>query len=562
MKIVHKIFIAPIAAMLFLAILGVTSLILMNHQGQRMAELGAVTVAGFKSGSTQSIALGQIHSKVYVLLATMGSLDEKTVKASSEDLNGQIDGIGVELAKMQDIPVLKATALSVLPILADYKKSVITAIDLASVDPNTGVAAMQTATEKYNNLNVKLSSTLNALEKKTADSIAKSEASIQQIKWLIGGIILAALLALVSTSIWAARSVMVPLQLAVKIANTVAAGDLNSYIEVNSKDETGQLLQALKDMNGSLQNIVAQVRTGTDMIATASGQIASSNQDLSSRTEQQASSLEQTASSMEELTSIVKNNADNARHADQLAMSASEVAIKGGVVVSQVVHTMESINTSSKKIVDIIGVIDGIALQTNILALNAAVEAARAGEQGRGFAIVATEVRNLAQRSASAAKEIKMLIGDSVEKVDIGTKLVDEAGGTMNEIVEGIRRVTDIMGEITSASQEQTAGIEQVNQAIGHMDQVTQQNASLVEENAATAAQLQDQAVNLSQVVSVFKFDGTYTVTATMGAKAGIATPKQKVSPPRVANASPHNSDKTKRIPNLASVKSNEWEKF
>jgi methyl-accepting chemotaxis protein len=254
------------------------------------------------------------------------------------------------------------------------------------------------------------------------------------------------------------------------------------------------------------------VRSGADTIATASSQIAAGNLDLSSRTEQQASALEETASSMEELTSTVKQNSDNARQAGQLAQSASDVAVKGGAEVAQVVDTMGSINASSKKIVDIIGVIDGIAFQTNILALNAAVEAARAGEQGRGFAVVATEVRNLAQRAASAAKEIKSLIDDSVDKVNIGAKLVDQAGATMQEIVGSIRRVTDIMGEITAASREQTEGIEQVNQAIIQMDETTQQNAALVEEAAAAAASLQDQAGNLVELVSVFKIDGTHAV--------------------------------------------------
>ncbi|SFU99156.1 methyl-accepting chemotaxis protein [Pseudoduganella namucuonensis] len=321
-------------------------------------------------------------------------------------------------------------------------------------------------------------------------------------------LVLAGLVALVIT-----RSVTRPMSEAVKVAQTVARGDLTSRIEVSRKDEAGQLLQALKEMNDSLVNIVGQVRTGTDTIATASKQIASGNLDLSSRTEQQASSLEETASSMEEMTSTVKQNADNARQANQLAISASEVAVKGGAVVSQVVDTMESINASSKKIVDIIGVIDGIAFQTNILALNAAVEAARAGEQGRGFAVVASEVRNLAQRSAAAAKEIKTLIGDSVEKVDIGAKLVDQAGSTMQAIVESIKSVTDIMGEITAASQEQTSGIEQINHAIAQMDEVTQQNAALVEEAAAAAGSLQDQAGSLAQVVSVFKLNLTHATT-------------------------------------------------
>ena len=263
-------------------------------------------------------------------------------------------------------------------------------------------------------------------------------------------------------------------------------------------------MRALKDMNVSLLGIVSDVRSSTETIASASSQIAAGNLNLSSRTEEQASSLEETASSMEELTSTVKQNAENAHLANRLAASASEVASKGGAVVSQVVQTMESINESANKIVDIIGVIDGIAFQTNILALNAAVEAARAGEQGRGFAVVAAEVRNLAQRSATAAKEIKALISNSVEKVDLGAKLVDQAGVTMNEIVTSVKRVTDIIGEITSASQEQTAGIEQINQAICQMDMTTQQNAALVEEAAAAAASMQDQTVNLTRAVSMF----------------------------------------------------------
>ena len=327
-----------------------------------------------------------------------------------------------------------------------------------------------------------------------------------------------ALLVIVGTAAMAltlTRKIINGVNEAVKVAQTVAAGDLTARIEVTSKDEMGQLMQALKDMNGSLAKIVGEVRSGTETIATASGQISRGNLDLSSRTEQQASSLEETASAMEELTSTVKQNSDNARQANTLALSASEVAVKGGAVVSQVVDTMGSINESARKIVDIIGVIDGIAFQTNILALNAAVEAARAGEQGRGFAVVATEVRNLAQRSAAAAKEIKTLIGDSVDKVVAGAKLVDQAGATMNEIVESVRHVTEIMSEITSASQEQTAGIEQVNQAISQMDQATQQNAALVEEAAAAAASMQDQAGSLVEVVGLFKLNARHAAVGT-----------------------------------------------
>ena len=334
---------------------------------------------------------------------------------------------------------------------------------------------------------------------------------------LVFGILLAALV-----GSWLVLAITRPLNAAVKLATRIAKGDLTQSFEVWSNDEAGRLMQALKDMRDSLAQIVSQVRNGTDTMATASSQIAAGNQDLSSRTEQQASSLEETASSLEELTSTVRQNADNAHQANQLAVSASDVASKGGAVVSQVVNTMASINQSSKKIADIIGVIDGIAFQTNILALNAAVEAARAGEQGKGFAVVASEVRSLAQRSANAAREIKDLIGNSVEQVETGTKLVDQAGATMREIVESIRHVTDIMGEIAAASAEQTAGIDQINKAVSQMDQVTQQNASLVEEAAAASEVLQEQAGALARTVSLFNLS-SMEITSHPHAQAGSA---------------------------------------
>ena len=349
-----------------------------------------------------------------------------------------------------------------------------------------------------------------ALQKEIAGQAAlEAEATYRSTSLLMWGLGAAAL-ALAALVAWRiTRSITLPLGRALDVANTVAAGDLTSHIDATSRDETGQLLQALKTMNASLARTVGTVRVGTDTIAVAASQVAVGSQDLSNRTEQQASALEEAASSMEELTSTVRQNADNARQANVMAEVASTVAARGGSVIHEVVGTMDEINASSTKINDIIGVIDGIAFQTNILALNAAVEAARAGEQGRGFAVVASEVRNLAQRSAAAAKEIKSLIHDSSGKVATGSKLVAEAGATMQEIVDSVRRVTDIMSEISAASVEQTAGIEQINQAVAEMDNVTQQNAALVEEAAAAAEAMSEQSARLSAAMAVFRIDAS-----------------------------------------------------
>ncbi|WP_413439536.1 methyl-accepting chemotaxis protein [Sulfuriferula sp. GW1] len=345
---------------------------------------------------------------------------------------------------------------------------------------------------------------------------------------------------------------------AVEVAHAISAGDFSREIAL-ARGDTTSLLFTMNAMRENLTMTIGDIRQSTETIAVASRQIASGNADLSARTESQASSLEETASSMEELTSTVKQNAENARQANQLVVSASDVAVKGGKVVGQVVDTMTSIKDSSRKIADIISVIDGIAFQTNILALNAAVEAARAGEQGRGFAVVAAEVRNLAQRSAGAAKEIKSLIEDSVDKVDVGGKLVDEAGKTMEEIVNSVKRVTDIMSEIAAASQEQSSGIEQVNQAVGQMDEATQQNAALVEQAAAAAESLQDQAAKLAQAVSVFNL-GTGSQTShsqqmDIPVLHNQVKPQPKAAPARLAA-------KPKKLAAGGGGGSQEWEEF
>ncbi|MDY7574343.1 methyl-accepting chemotaxis protein [Actimicrobium sp. CCI2.3] len=425
-------------------------------------------------------------------------------------------------------------------------------------------AAIKSITEECMPLLIQVTAHVEAfgkvLQTETSATATAAEAAAQNARMTLMLISAIALLIGIVLAWRLTRSITGPLNDAVAVAQRVASGDLTSIIKVTTRDETGQLMQALKDMNDSLVNIVGEVRHGTDTIATASSEIAAGNLDLSSRTEQQASSLEETASSMEELTSTVKQNADNARQANQLAMSASQFAIKGGEMVTQVVETMGAINSSARKIVDIIGVIDGIAFQTNILALNAAVEAARAGEQGRGFAVVASEVRSLAQRSASAAQEIKGLITDSVEKVDAGTKLVDQTGMTMSDIVDSVRRVNDVISDISAASQEQTSGIEQINMAITQMDEVTQQNAALVEQAAAAADSLREQANTLTQVISIFKIDDH----SAMLASAPVTRPLRVLTPRVLPKSAPATRPASARQLSVATAatNNNDWEEF
>ena len=385
----------------------------------------------------------------------------------------------------------------------DYRRG-FQAFEAAGFDAAAGDVAVKGMDRAPAELLVQAEEKMSAL---SAATVAQADAVGQRATVLSYSLMLLGAVVAIIAGVLVSRSITRPLGEAVVAARSVAAGDLRTTITISSDDETGQLLMALKEMSASLQRIVLQVRGGAETIAVASGEIAQGNLDLSARTERQAGALEETAASMEELTSTVRQNADNARQASQLAISACDVAVKGGKVVEQVVGTMTSISASSRKITDIIGVIDSIAFQTNILALNAAVEAARAGEQGRGFAVVAGEVRTLAQRSATAAKEIKDLIGASAANVQTGDRLASEAGVTMVEIVASVRGVMDIITEISAASNEQSQGIAQVNQAVTEMDSATQQNAALVEEAAAAAQSLRQQTVALTQVVSVFKVE-------------------------------------------------------
>jgi methyl-accepting chemotaxis protein len=474
----------------------------------------------------------------------------------AEEKLGKMYALGATAEEKALLAKLKQIETDALPIIAKAAE-----LGLANQTDSSTAVLMRLVRPVQSKWMATLEELVKLEDKLNDEAAAEAEAAFARARNLMMVISALAMLIGAAASVTITRGLQKQLGgepgYAAEIAGRIAAGDLAVDVKLARGDSTS-MLHAMKVMRDNLAGIVAEVRTGTDTIATASGQIAAGNADLSARTEEQASSLEETASSMEELTSTVKQNADNARQANQLAVSASDVAGKGGAVVSDVVDTMAAINASSRKIVDIIGVIDGIAFQTNILALNAAVEAARAGEQGRGFAVVAAEVRTLAQRSAAAAKEIKGLIDDSVQKVDSGAKLVDQAGATMGEIVDSVKRVTDIMGEIMSASQEQTAGIEQINQAISQMDQVTQQNASLVEEAAAASESMQQQAGKLAQVVSVFTLAGK---------QGAVSKPKQSAKPvapkasPRAAAAAAA-APQPKRIASAQPVAAGEWEEF
>jgi len=544
MKVWHKIMVAPGVAIVFLMALGAISYSVLTYQNSTIAELFNGRFANYQTVSGAAQDISEVHSNVYRLFTWLGNLQENKIDQITNEQKTKIDAVTQSITRFADRANLDADELKIAKVIIDklgkYKKDVDTAIDMSKTDFNMGMSAMQTADSDFQ-IMIKDFDDLIQVEQQLAQvNYETARAAFGKAVLAMIAILVFALATSLGISLFMSRMIFRQiggeLDYAADVVRKVSEGDLTVMVETRAQDQSS-LLYALKGMSENLTNIVGNVRNTTDMITTASKEIAQGNSDLSQRTEEQASTLEETASSMEELTSTVKQNAENAKHANQLAVNASDIAVKGGLVVNEVVDTMASINTSSKKIVDIISVIEGIAFQTNILALNAAVEAARAGEQGRGFAVVASEVRNLAQRSAAAAKEIKVLIGDSVDKVDIGSKQVDQAGATMSEIVTAVKRVTDIMAEISAASDEQSTGIEEVNRAVIQMDDVTQQNAALVEQAAAAAESMQEQANALYVAVSVFKVAGGKEAARRLAEKMADKHADRSAVAPRIAGS-------------------------
>ncbi len=509
MKLGLKLLAAPVLTAVVLTVVAQVNAFMITQEAGKSQASSNASLDEFKTVASVQQQLGLVHAGVYKTVALIGSLDDAKVKAFRADLAKQLAGVkkvSATLAASAGTGAAYGGAIEAIGAQVDkYGKQADSAIDLASVDPNTGIAAMQGA-----------DATFSGLTKQMADVVARSEDAAQaanaaatqrarntNLALAIVGLGVAGLMVWLS---WLTqRKVVQELDRAATMANQVASGNLTRSATSARQDEVGDLVRALGSMTTQLNTSIATVMSSSESIRLASAEIATGNQDLANRTEQTATNLQRAAASTEQLTGTVRQSAESAQQANHLARTACEVAVRGGAVVGQVVSTMEEINTSSRKISDIISVIDGIAFQTNILALNAAVEAARAGEQGRGFAVVASEVRSLAGRSAEAAREIKGLIGSSVERVEAGTRLVADAGKTMTEIVNSVQRVSDIIGEISSTSSGQSDGIAQVNHAVLELDQMTQQNAALVEQSAAAAESLREQAQRLAQVVSSFR---------------------------------------------------------
>jgi methyl-accepting chemotaxis protein len=576
MKILHKMLLAPAVAIALMIVVVAISFWAMHQQRLGQQELTSRALAARTTVSEVESQVAAARGEVYRLFTLLGSLDAKRVERERAALRDRLAGVAALLNKAdlgQDEEMGKRKARCVTEI-NKYLKKADDAIDLATGDVNTGLAAMMTADDQYAQVIKALQDGGGYISQKADELARRTEHTSVLSVWLISITLLVAIIAALVIAVRLARATARDLRGASNVAGKLADGDLAARFAITSRDELGDLAQSLERMREAFAKMIGDIRTTSDSVSVASSQIAQGNSDLSARTEQQAGNLEQTAASMEQLSATVKNNAHTARQANQLAASASEVAARGGQAVGQVVSTMTEIQASSRKIAEIIGVIDGIAFQTNILALNAAVEAARAGEQGRGFAVVAAEVRNLAQRSAQAAREIKQLISDSVEKVDSGSRQVTEAGQTMRDIVDQVKRVADLIGEITSATLEQDSGIGQINAAVTQLDQMTQQNAALVEQSAAAAESLKQQAARLAQAIAIFKLGRQGTAQAIAQAKATSQAaikanppvqknPNREAAPPRVERrAPPRLSPPAPPPPPAAKPNNDDWEEF
>jgi methyl-accepting chemotaxis protein len=512
MKLGYKLLAAPLLTAVLVISAGQINGYLQNVQAEKGLAASQVSLDDFKTMASAQQQMAEVHAGVYRTVAMIESLDADKVKSLRADFARQLSGVKQVVESLGDAPGRDAAVQTDIKTAAElvltYAKQADAAINFAQMDANTGIGAMQRAEVSFKQL-IKAAGGIGAkIEGHSQETIAQSRGLGRSISWtlalvslLVGGV--AVFIA------WRMQQKIVSeLGHAADLAHAVADGNLAVDASTVRDDEVGDLLRAMATMVQQLNRSIATVRESSESIRLASAEIATGNQDLSLRTEQTATNLQRASSSTDQLNVTVHQSAESAQQAFQLATSAASVAARGGSVVNQVVSTMEEINVSARRIADIISVIDGIAFQTNILALNAAVEAARAGEQGRGFAVVATEVRSLAGRSAQAAKEIKTLIEASVDKVDSGSRLVASAGQTMGEIVASVQRVSDMIGEISSTSSEQSQGIGQVNTAVAELDQMTQQNAALVEQSAAAAESLREQALRLAQVVSAFRLSG------------------------------------------------------
>jgi methyl-accepting chemotaxis protein len=510
MKLRTQILALGLAGVLMSVVVGAVGLIEAGQLATNF-ERSANATAAQRSSLQADMMHDAIRADVVLALLGATAKNAEQLADARKNLPEHIKVFDEAVAALQALPI-SAEAKTVVdrtsPMVKSYAASAVKVQKLAATDLAAAQAAEPEFEKAFSELEKQMATQGEALEKDVQNFNAGSQGGIAKIQLHVGLMLVLGSVLLLVGAIWLAQNMAQPMAHAVQVAQELSQGNLSVSVKPTGNDETRQMLGAMSNMQMKLAQTVGKVRQGAENVATASAEIASGNHDLSARTEKQGSELEQTAASMEQLGSTVRQNADSAAQANQLAMTASTVAVQGGDVVAQVVDTMKGINDASKKISDIIGVIDGIAFQTNILALNAAVEAARAGEQGRGFAVVASEVRSLAGRSAEAAKEIKSLINASVERVSQGTVLVDQAGATMSEVVSSIKRVTDIMGEISAASKEQSTGLSQVAQAVNHMDHATQQNAALVEEMAAAASSLQSQSQELVDTVAVFKLTG------------------------------------------------------